>query len=115
MESTATFTVKKTLPVSHDTFLAIFLKPARALRLHGQIVAQGAHRYHFRVDGRANDVKEFIAYAAIGAPAFGSIDGLHLWVGHNMYTGAEAVAQTTHHFQPATNPREDHVVPESYV
>ncbi len=114
MEATATFTVKKKLPVPHDTFLSIYLKPARALRLHGEIAAHDG-KYHFRLDGRAAAMKEFLAFAALGAPAFGSVDGLYLWLGEDLYTGAEAFAQTTLHIKPPDHPTEDHVVPESYI
>ncbi len=115
MDSTATFYVTKTLPIAHEAYLSIYLKTARALRLRGQIIAQGGYRYHFRIDGPAPALKEFVAFAAVGGPALGLVKGLYLWIGDELYTEEEAIAQTRQHIRPADNPAKDHVVPESYV
>ncbi len=117
MDSTATFYVNKDLPVDNDTFLSLYLKPARAMKLCGQIVAQGGFRYHFRIDGPSEALKEFIAYAAIGGPAFGTVRGLYLWIGDELYTEEEALAQTLRPFEVKAprKPADDHVVPEHNV
>ncbi len=115
MESTTTFTVRKELDVPHSTFLRIFLKPARYLRLRREIVAQGAHRYHFRIDGPAPAVKEYLAFVCIGAPALGPVSGVYLWIGDDLYTGAEALSQRPPDLLPPNDPTEDHVVPVAYI
>ena len=115
MDATTTFIVQKKLDVPHSTFLKIYRKPARALRLRGQIVSHGESRYHFRLDGTPAAVKEYLAFVSIGAPALGTVSGVYLWIGDDMYTGAEALWQRPTYLLPPDDPSEDAVVPVSYV
>ena len=115
MDATVTFVVRKQLAVAHEKFLRIFSKPARALRLRGEIVAHHRTHYHFRMDGRPDAVKEFLAFVSIGAPAFGTLSGVYLWIGEDLYTGEEALRQRPTYLLPPDDPRDDSVVPESYI
>ena len=115
MDSTTTFVVRKKLNVDHNTFLKIYKKPARALRLRGQIVSDGEGSYHFRLDGRVDAVKEYLVFVSIGAPALGTVSGVYLWVGDELYTDAEALFQRPAYLIPPDDPTEDAVVPVAYI
>ena len=113
MAATGIFCVRRKSGIAHNTFLYLFMKPATALRLRGEIVVDDVDplRYHFRVDGTLEAVKDLLAYASIGAPAFGPMFDIELWDGDEVVRGPEALLLRPSYLliPPATD---DAVVPQ---
>ncbi len=115
MESTTTFIVRKALNIPHDKYVRIFRRPARHLKLRGQIVCHGGVKYHFRLDGEENAIKQYLAFVSTAAPALGPVSGIYLWVGDDLYTDEEALAQKPRNLTVVDDCHSDAVVPEHYI
>ncbi len=113
MAATAIFCVHRKLNVDNDTFVYLFWKPAASLKLKGEIVADDELRYHFRVDGSMEAVKDLLAYVSIGAPAFGRLTDIELWdnVNESVTRGPEALL-TRPNYLVHPPPTDDAVVPQ---
>ncbi len=119
MTTSLAFTVTHRLNVATEPFLDIFGKPASRLQLRGRIDTMGPAKFRVQVDGNYKAVIDYLSFTTIGAPAFGPISDIELWVDdQHVFRDEDALAHVPGHgLRPARGPREgeDAVVPIHYI
>ncbi len=109
-EATTTFRIMRARDVPHTFFLRFVMEPAIALHLHGQVVRKRGVNYYFRFDGSSEAAKQLLSYLSIGAPAYGVLRDVILWIDDAIYRDHEALLMQPDYLQAARD-NDDAVVP----